>query len=149
MAGEPRLRGVAATETGRRRSFQAWSSRRRQGDRLDARVHPQLDEVSEVDWVGNGDGRDAESQLPRRDRFSRLAVPARSADPDRDGRNRTAGWGTRTLTGFDSGGIAARRTIMIDKIWPILRRAARALVVCFALAGSQLGAQSTAFACSL
>src|SRR6266478_8691235 len=52
----------------------------------------------------------------------------------------------RTLTGFDSGGIAARRIIMIDKIWPTLSRAARALVVCFALAGSQLGAQSPAFA---
>ncbi len=35
---------------------------------------------------------------------------------------------------------------MIDKIWPTLSRAARALVVCFALAGSQLGAQSPAFA---
>jgi hypothetical protein len=35
---------------------------------------------------------------------------------------------------------------MIDKIWPTLSGAARALVVCFALAGSQLGAQSPAFA---
>jgi len=35
---------------------------------------------------------------------------------------------------------------MIDKIWPTLSRAARALVVCFAFAGAQLGAQSPAFA---
>ena len=31
---------------------------------------------------------------------------------------------------------------MIDKIWPTLSRAARALVVCFALAGSQLGSDA-------
>ena len=35
---------------------------------------------------------------------------------------------------------------MIDKIWPTLSRAARALVVCFAFVGSQLGVQSPAFA---
>ena len=45
-----------------------------------------------------------------------------------------------------SGGIATERMIMIDKIWPALGRAARTLVVCFAFAGSQLGAQSPAYA---
>jgi hypothetical protein len=35
---------------------------------------------------------------------------------------------------------------MIDKMSPTLSRAAKALVVCFAFAGSQLGAQSPAFA---
>jgi hypothetical protein len=44
------------------------------------------------------------------------------------------------------GGIAAKRIIMIDQIWPTLSRAARALVACFAFVGSQLGAQSPAFA---
>jgi len=68
---------------------------RRQGDRLDTRVHPRPDEVREVDWVG---------------------------------------------------GITARMIITIDKIWPTLSRAARALVVCFAFVGSQLGAESPAFA---
>jgi hypothetical protein len=96
MAGEPRLSRVAATETRLRRSFKAWSSRRQQSDRLDARVHPQLNEIREVDR--------------------------------------------------DSGGLAAKRTILIDKMLPTLSRAAKALVVCFAFAGSQLGAQSPAFA---
>ena len=37
---------------------------------------------------------------------------------------------------------------MIEKIWPAPSRAAKALVVCFAFAGTQLGAQSAAFASS-
>jgi len=50
------------------------------------------------------------------------------------------------FAGFDPGGIAAKRTIVSDEMWPILSRATRALFVCLVLAGFHLGIPRQAFA---